>query len=489
MLVLVSLAVPAATAEAAPKARFKVKPRSPVVGEPTRLDARLSKCKRCRYRWHRLQGKQARKLGKGRGRVLRYRFRSAGVKRIRLTVIERNGRRHRRTRKVRVRQPAGANAPGVPGAVPMPVSPLPPLGQPSCVAGATPAATAGAVRSAVAAGQNVCVTGAVGDVNLDGLDSGAERFVGTDAAGSMGEVHIQGASGITIRARFRSAVIDSSDRITIEQSRIGGTSSNRILDTLLWLRQGGNDVTIRDSDIGSTTADNSGDTGYGIRGTGGEFNRLRIERNHIHHIGADAIQLALGGADTIIDRNEVAYVAAPQSSNEHSDDLQIIFNGPNMQVTNNYFHHCGWFTANGPITSCNSMALHAGTSNSLLFANNVEAHALGLPFVGDLGTGGTVRSNATFRNNTWWDNGTQFGGTPDLQWGLDGGSNNVWERNLVVSTLLFSNGAGFAQSGTTTRDNLVGNQAMNAIGECVSMACNPAGREPIGYRKPPGVHW
>ena len=152
MFVLVLLAVPVATAESAPKARFKVKPRSPVVGKPTRLDARSSKCKRCRYRWHRLQGKRARKLGKGRGRVLRYRFRSAGVKRIRLTVIERNGRRHRRTRKVRVRRPAGANAPG---AVPMPGSPLPPLGQPSCVAGATPAATAGAVRSAVAAGQNV----------------------------------------------------------------------------------------------------------------------------------------------------------------------------------------------------------------------------------------------------------------------------------------------------------------------------------------------
>ena len=94
-----------------------------------------------------------------------------------------------------------------------------------------------------------------------------------------------------------------------------------------------------------------------------------------------------------------------------------------------------------------------------------------------------------FRRNTWWDNGTQFADKPDLQWGLDGGSNNLWERNLVVSKLNFSSGAGFAQSGTTARDNLVGGYAMNAIGECTAAACNPAGAEPIGYRKPAGVHW
>jgi hypothetical protein len=304
----------------------------------------------------------------------------------------------------------------------------------------------------------------------------------------MGRLSLQDSSGITIRARFRSAGVTSSDRITIEQSVIGGTSAARTLDVLLRLEDG-SDVTVRDNDMGWTTVPNvSGSEGYGIRAFGG-LDRLRIERNYIHHIGADAIQISFSGSDAVIDRNEIAYAARPQSSDEHSDDLQIVSNGPNMQVTNNYFHHCGWFTASGPTTGCNSMALHAGTSNSLVFVNNVEAHALGLPFIGDLGTGGTERSNASFRRNTWWDNGTQFADQPDLQWGLTGGSNNLWERNLVVSKLNFSSGAGFPQSGTTARDNLVGGYAMNAIGECTAAACNPAGAEPIGYRKPAGVHW
>ena len=184
-----------------------------------------------------------------------------------------------------------------------------------------------------------------------------------------------------------------------------------------------------------------------------------------------------------------AYAARPQSSTEHSDDLQIVGNGPNMQITNNYFHHCGWFTATGPTTGCNSMAIHAGTTNSLLFENNLEAHALGLPFIGDLGTGGTQRSNATFRNNTWWNNGTQFPAKPDLQFGLDGGDNNRWERNLVVSKLNFSGGAGFARSGTIARHNLVGSRAMSADGQCTAAACNAAGKRRIGYRKPAGVRW
>ena len=195
------------------------------------------------------------------------------------------------------------------------------------------------------------------------------------------------------------------------------------------------------------------------------------------------------GADLVIDRNEVAYTARPADSDEHSDDLQLISNGPNTRITNNYFHHCGWWSPSGPTTGCNSEALHAGTSDSLSFDNNLEAHALGLPFVGDLGTGGTSRSNSTWRNNTWWDNGTQFADGPDLQCGLKSGSNNVWERNLVVAKMNFSPGAGFAQSGTATRDNLVGAYAMNAIGECLSAACNRAGAAPIGYRKPAGVHW
>jgi len=338
----------------------------------------------------------------------------------------------------------------------------------------------------VQAGDDVCVTAAVGDVNLNNLTSSSVRMVGTSGSGSMGRITVAGASRITLRARFRSIAIGPSNLITIEQSRLGGTSTARTLDNLVHVSDTSHDIVIRDSELAWTGADRSGNTGYGIRAYHGD--RMRIERNHIHHIGADAMQLGMD-ADLVIDRNEVAYVARPADSDEHSDDLQLISNGPNTRITNNYFHHCGWFSETGPTTGCNSMALHAGTTASLLFENNVEAHALGLPFVGDLGTGGTSRSNATFRNNTWWDNGTQFADKPDLQFGLKSGANNIWSRNLVVSKLNFSSGAGFAQSGTTATDNLVGTYAMSEDGQCTAAACMTAGGAPIGYRKPAGVHW
>jgi hypothetical protein len=477
----------AAPAGVAPKARFKKTPRAPKVGQVVRFDASASKCKRCGYRWHVVRRRsEPRRLGSG--KVLRHTFRTPGTRRIRLTLIDRQGDKSRRTRKIRIRRagargPAPANPPAQsPGAA----SPTPPIAKPFCAAGATPATTAAAVRSAVQAGQNVCVTAPVGNVSLDGLKSSGVRNIGTSGSGSMGIVHMDDASSITLNARFRSTVMRRSNLITIEQSIIGGTPDNRTLDQLIFIPERSDDVTIRDNDIGWTAADNSGNTGYGIRAYA-DSARLRIERNHIHHIGGDAIQLGMNGADTLIDRNEIAYAARPMSSNEHSDDLQIVSHGPNMRVTNNYFHHCGWFTENGPTTGCNSMAIHAGTNNTLLFENNIEAHALGLPFIGDLGTGGCNRSNAIFRNNTWWDNGTQFTDKPDLTFALCGGSNNLWERNLVVSKL--NNSYGFAASGTVNRDSLVGAYAIDAAtGNCTAAACNPASG-PIGFRKPSGVHW
>jgi hypothetical protein len=418
------------------------------------------------------------------------------VKRIRLIVIDRQGRRYRLTKRLRVRPVSGAGAPALLGPAPpeppaVPVGPpplpvLPPLGQPSCVAGATTATTADEVRSAVEADQNVCVTAAVGDVDLNNLTSSTVRNIGTTGAGSMGALALSGSSRITLRARFRSTEIANSDLITIEQSRLGGTETDRTLDNLVHVSAKSDDLVIRDSELAWTDADTSGNTGYGIRAFHGD--RMQIERNYIHNIGADAMQLGMD-ADLVIDRNEVAYTARPADSDEHSDDLQLISNGPNTRITNNYFHHCGWWSPTGPTTGCNSEALHAGTANSLDFENNVEAHALGLPFVGDLGTGGTSRSNSTWRNNTWWDNGTQFADQPDLQFGLKSGTNNIWERNLVVSKMNYSSGAGFAQSGTSAADNLTGTYSMSADGQCTASACTTPGGLPIGYRKPSGVHW
>ena len=31
--------------------------------------------------------------------------------------------------------------------------------------------------------------------------------------------------------------------------------------------------------------------------------------------------------------------------------------------------------------------------------------------------------------------------------------------------------------------------SLDAAGNCTTAACNPAGQEPIGFRKPAGVHW
>jgi hypothetical protein len=103
-------------------ARFKATPKSPLVGQRVKLDASPSKCKRCHYQWRILRSGKPHKLGtKSNGKVLRYRFRSAGVKRIRLTVTDHKGRRRRHTQKITVRSAAGA--PGL--RLPPPVAPIP----------------------------------------------------------------------------------------------------------------------------------------------------------------------------------------------------------------------------------------------------------------------------------------------------------------------------------------------------------------------------
>jgi hypothetical protein len=117
----------AGVARSGPKARFKATPKSPVVGQRVKLDASASSCKRCRYQWQMIRGGKPHELGKNsRGKVLRYRFRSAGVKRIRLTVTDRKGRHYRRTHKIRVLKAAGAPALRAPGGAP----PGTPPGQP-----------------------------------------------------------------------------------------------------------------------------------------------------------------------------------------------------------------------------------------------------------------------------------------------------------------------------------------------------------------------
>jgi hypothetical protein len=324
-------------------------------------------------------------------------------------------------------------------------------------------------------------------VSLDGLRFPTPRQLGTTGDGSLGRVSINGSSNLALRARLRSVEIrGGSSSITIEQSVIGGTPTARVTDELIFMPDSTVDVTIRDSDIGWTLADDSGNTGYGCR-CYGENTRLRFERNKVHDIAADGFQ-GVNGSDVVIDRNEIGPVGANPDSNEHSDLIQITGNGPNLQITNNWLHEQGYFDGSRT-DSAGATYIHGGSTAPLLYENNLVTGSRGRVEVGGLGTGGRSRSNITVRRNTFYDLGQEFSGFPGFEWDLDSGSGNVVERNLAVDL-----DGGFQLSGSAAsaslRDNVWGTRAvLDRAGNCSSAGCNPPGAEPIGYRKPSGVHW
>jgi hypothetical protein len=362
------------------------------------------------------------------------------------------------------------------------------------VADATLVSTAAAVRSTVQAGRSVCVTSDVGDVNLDGLTSSATRYVGTSGAGALGHVSLDGSSHITVRARLRSVEIRSGSAfITIEQSIIGGTLTNRVYDQLIFLPDSTSDVTIQDNDIGWTLADTSGNTGYGCR-CYGDNTRLHFVRNRVHDIAADGFQGA-GGDDAVIDRNEIGPVGANPGSDEHSDLIQITGNDNNLQITNNWLHEQGyWRDSTGTLTAVGNAGatyIHGGSTGALLYANNLITHSRGRVEIGGLGTGGTTRSNLTVNHNTFYDLGQAFTGFPGFEWDLDGGTNNTVANNLAIDP-----DGGFAQDGATTAATftnnlwgLLGLVTLDVDGNCTSLLCTPVLGQPVGYRKPSGVHW
>jgi hypothetical protein len=480
VVIAVAWTVAVAGATAKPKARFDVSTATPRVGAFVKFTAKRERCRKCRFRWHVVTRSKHRVLRKlGSGRALRTRFGRRGPKLVRLTAITRDGRRFRAYKRLRVRARSGSGVPN-PG-------PPPPVGRPACAAGATQVTSASQLRAVVRGGANACVVAPVGHVSLTNF--GGPRHIGTTGAGAIGAIQLNGVSRLTLQARFRSITVRRSSSITITQSIVGGTSNARVDDQLIFLPDGADDVSIRDSDIGWTTADNSGNTGYGLR-VYEDADRLRVERNRFHHIAADGIQLGMHGANAVIDRNEFAYIAPPRDSNEHADDIQVVTNGPNLRITNNYLHHNGVFDAGGPRTGGSGPYIHAGNANPIVFENNLVRDEMNFMQVGNLGTGGCNRSNLRFRRNTFFRNGLLWpgGGTPDLHWRLCGGSNNVYERNVVNNR--FGNEYGFAASGTAVNANLHGSgYAIDGAGNCTSAACNPRGAEPIGFRKPSGVHW
>jgi hypothetical protein len=366
-----------------------------------------------------------------------------------------------------------------------------PPGGPGCSSAVTKAASASAIRSAVQADHDVCVTADVGNVDLSGL--GSSPVVVSTENGSMGEIDLSDTSNLTIRgARFRSTSLWNSDGTTIEGSRIGGTATTRTSDILINVAVSP-DVTIKSNELAWTLAGTDGNSGYGIRSPGnsqGNNERLRIEDNYIHNVAADGIQGFGKGTDVVVNGNRIDYVGQEAGSTEHSDGIQMIDHGSNFRLTNNWISHEGYF-AEGQISgSSGTLYVHGGSTGTLLIENNLFSDSQGRVEICGLGTGGTSISNVTVRRNTFSNLGQAYNSFPGFEWDCDSGSNDVITRNIAVDP-----DGGFAQNGFSSAivsPNLWGQPSsvtLDTQGSCTSANCNPAGEEPIGYRKPAAVSW
>jgi hypothetical protein len=358
----------------------------------------------------------------------------------------------------------------------------------ACTIGATQVTTASALTAAVRAKKSVCVTAAIGNVSLsEGNRAGV--VISTQGAGSLGELLLEGTNSIAVRwARLRSVTIRHSNEVAIEGSTIGGTRENRVSDQLIFMPDRSDNVIIRGNDIGWTIADNSGNTGYGCR-CYGETNNLLFIGNYLHDLAADGFQ-GTNGANVVIDRNKIGPIGANPGSNEHSDNIQMVGNGPGLRITNNWLLQQGFYEGQ-VVGNSGSIYVHGGTSNSTLIENNLIEENQGRTEICGLGTGGTSRSNITIRGNTWIEGGLTFTGFPGFEWDCDSGSGNLVADNIAVDP-----DGGFAQDGSssaaTFTNNIWGTPSkvtFDAQGNCTSANCNPAGADPIGYRKPAGVPW
>jgi hypothetical protein len=306
----------------------------------------------------------------------------------------------------------------------------------------------------------------------------------------MGFVNLGGGTpGLTIRgARFRSIELREADRTVLLGNQIGGSPDNPVPDQLIFMPEENNDVTIQENDLGWTKADDSGNTGYGCR-CYGELNGLRFIGNKLHDLGGDGFQ-GVGGSNVLIDRNEIGPVGANPGSSEHSDNIQIVANGPNLRITNNWIHEQGYYEGK-PVGSSGSLYIHGGGSAPLLVENNLFSVNQGRTEICGLGTGGNSRSNLTIRNNTWVGGGLAYTGFPGFEWDCDSGAGNTIERNVGIDS-----DGGFARDGSMTAasisSNIWGRPAtvtLDGAGNCVSANCNPDGQPPIGFRKPDDVRW
>jgi hypothetical protein len=309
----------------------------------------------------------------------------------------------------------------------------------------------------------------------------------------MGFVSLHGASHISLSARFRAAELYHSNYITIDNSIIGGTKADRATDSLVYIPCCSEHVTIDNSEIGWTVSDNTSNTAYGIRVLGnseGPSSHLHIEGNWIHDLAEDGIQgFGNNAEDVVIDRNEIGPVEANPGSTGHSDDIQVINNGPNLRISDNWIKEQGYYEGEGRGSS-GTLYVHGESDGATLIENNLFSNSRGRVEICGLGTGGTERSNITIRRNTFSELGQAYSSFPGFEWDCDSGANDTITRNIAVDP-----DGGLAQDGFASAivaPNLWGTPSLVTLdsqGNCTSANCNPAGQEPIGYRKPSGVHW
>ena len=457
---------------APPTAEFTFSPTSPVTGEQVSFNS-TGACAAtpCTYTWEDdgPDGPGGTQWPLGSGETLQYTFSDAGVKKVRLTVTDGISRPATVQHDVTV-----SEAPA-----------RPPLGQPSAPAwrGDGDHPGAGPIGRS-SAGNNVRATTVVGDVNLDDLTSSTVRHLGTSGIGSIGQVHISGSSRITIRARTCAVVIrGGSSLITVEQSRIGGSARQprpRPADL-----HAGRHVRRDDqvNDIGWTrpTTAATPATAAAVTATDSDFSFVG---NKVHDIAADGFQ-GVGGENVLIDRNEIGPVGRNPGSDEHSDNIQITGNGANLRITNNWIHHQGYY--NGRPRQ-RRLDLHPRRRAAPDLENNL---------IEPPGPDRDLRprhrrhprSNITVRRNTWVDGGQAFARSPASSGTATRYGQRV-ERNVAGRPgRRLRSSVGRGERSPTTSGASPSARHPRRRRQLHLGQLQPAGEEPIGYRKPRGVHW
>ena len=360
------------------------------------------------------------------------------------------------------------------------------------------AASAAAVRSAVQAnaGKTVCYRGALaGNLDLTSARPDAVTTIAPAPGGGSfsGGVILAGAANITFEGRAAwTTMYSGTANVTLQNCTLGGTPTHRLSGAdIVHIQADAHDITVQDCSIGWSAVNATSDSGFGFRILqNGAVSNITIRRNRIHNTAEDAIQVGGAPANLTIDRNEISYVATQNPHiDPHADLIQLVGYGPNTRITNNYMHHLGY-----PVEGSNpppgypsgGLYIHGGNPGPLLFENNLIEHGRNTVGFGDLGTGGCIFRRTVVRRNTVLDMGDNFGGHfPDLNWAVCGGPANLLERNAIDEL-----GIPHRSRAGTVRDNVTGSGvAVDASGRCTTAACNPRGREPIGYRKPTGVSW